>query len=825
MAYSITAGNSSGYFAINSSTGEITLHASGVGNLSGSYILTRHDDSANTDQQITVNIIANTYTVDSQSSYDAVISISTATLSGKTMAVRPNVSIVNADTDLKNRSFSSVFTIKSVDPENKALFDRVWLENITDVTIDGLEIHHPSDNAKGRIDINGTAGDIIIKNCKVHSIDPTGWDYAASGSPWHSTSNGVTMNNSIACDSITIEDNEFYHLGSGIGPKAANIVVVGNYVHDVYSVGIQTSRNASADASDSIAINYNLVTDIISLSSDYGSPHQDHIYIGGSNQSVELDNLVIVGNVCAKTATGRGNPQGIFFSGWVAGYPVNNPVIFGNLVVANSNYAIALNHYRDALIACNTVIEDYPAGSLHASIRICDTNYGGVLRAANNASDNFSLVAGTSGVDYELVNNSTLGNRGATIAYSTVFDGPSFTGLEALDYLSAYHNKSGGALDTASPKRGAVGSAAVTFPTSWPGHAGASYDLASFDPIPVITSHTGTETGETTADGSLFTDIPNGTLYWGAWPSASPPADAAAIIAGTGADWHNGGVTVTASKTQTCSATGLPDSTAMKFYAVHQDTHGHNSTLSESTEFTTDAPSYSETWVTFDGTNDWLTRTSDFSSTTDAKKILLFAATKGKAVDANQRNLYAIGSTILRLADTESVRKVCKNSGGTTILDASSANSIIQSRTTLILISIDMTLSSYPLKMSIWANGSWTDYTTITPTTFVQDGVIDLTVSGTGFSAKFVCAGANGANPYLGDVARFQLFRFDDGDTIPDVTDSAVKALFANASTGALVDPAGARAAYTGGVIDLDGGALSTGANAAGIGDFTPVFG
>lgn len=64
MAYSIIAGNSSGYFAINSSTGEITLHASGVGNLSGSYVLTRHDDVANTNQQITVNIKPNAITVD-----------------------------------------------------------------------------------------------------------------------------------------------------------------------------------------------------------------------------------------------------------------------------------------------------------------------------------------------------------------------------------------------------------------------------------------------------------------------------------------------------------------------------------------------------------------------------------------------------------------------------------------------------------------------------------------------------------------------------------------------------------------------------------------
>lgn len=64
MAYSITSGNGAGYFTINSSTGEITLHASGVGNLSGSYVLTRHDDVANTNQQITVNIKPNAITVD-----------------------------------------------------------------------------------------------------------------------------------------------------------------------------------------------------------------------------------------------------------------------------------------------------------------------------------------------------------------------------------------------------------------------------------------------------------------------------------------------------------------------------------------------------------------------------------------------------------------------------------------------------------------------------------------------------------------------------------------------------------------------------------------
>jgi hypothetical protein len=64
MTYSITAGNSAGHFDINGTTGEITVSATGEGNLSGPYVLTRFDSTANTTQQITVNILADVTTVD-----------------------------------------------------------------------------------------------------------------------------------------------------------------------------------------------------------------------------------------------------------------------------------------------------------------------------------------------------------------------------------------------------------------------------------------------------------------------------------------------------------------------------------------------------------------------------------------------------------------------------------------------------------------------------------------------------------------------------------------------------------------------------------------
>lgn len=64
MTYTLSAGNEAGHFDINGTTGEITLAAAGVGNLSGPYVLTRRNSVGPTTQEITITVIPDAVNVD-----------------------------------------------------------------------------------------------------------------------------------------------------------------------------------------------------------------------------------------------------------------------------------------------------------------------------------------------------------------------------------------------------------------------------------------------------------------------------------------------------------------------------------------------------------------------------------------------------------------------------------------------------------------------------------------------------------------------------------------------------------------------------------------
>lgn len=104
---------------------------------------------------------------------------------------------------------------------------------------------------------------------------------------------------------------------------------------------------------------------------------------------------------------------------------------------------------------------------------------------------------------------------------------------------------------------------------------------------PVLSSPTGTQTGQTTADGSVTSDEAQGTIYAGVWPTASSPSFAD-VKAGTGATYHTTDATPTAG-VNNFSATGLTASTAYKWHYVQEDEFGVQSNVATSAEFTTAA--------------------------------------------------------------------------------------------------------------------------------------------------------------------------------------------------------------------------------------------
>jgi len=98
-------------------------------------------------------------------------------------------------------------------------------------------------------------------------------------------------------------------------------------------------------------------------------------------------------------------------------------------------------------------------------------------------------------------------------------------------------------------------------------------------------SVTGTQTGATTADIDVTTDLEGGTLWIGVWPSASTPS-LADIKAGTGAVFHTIKAAEETGAQATVAATGLTSGTAYKAHVAHMSRRYSNGSA-ESSEFTT----------------------------------------------------------------------------------------------------------------------------------------------------------------------------------------------------------------------------------------------
>ncbi len=124
-----------------------------------------------------------------------------------------------------------------------------------------------------------------------------------------------------------------------------------------------------------------------------------------------------------------------------------------------------------------------------------------------------------------------------------------------------------------------AGSSAVSSDTS----------IALDTTVPGLSSPSGTQTGETTADLSIATDETQGTVYVGIYAAATAAPSAATLIAGTGFVYAANDATPT--NPTTFSATGLTAGTDYKAHFVQVDEQGNTSGVASSATFTTAAGS------------------------------------------------------------------------------------------------------------------------------------------------------------------------------------------------------------------------------------------
>jgi hypothetical protein len=239
-----------------------------------------------------------------------------------------------------------------------------------------------------------------------------------------------------------------------------------------------------------------------------------------------------------------------------------------NVCAGGSLDGMTVQSGKNGQVAFNTVlwteggISALGFGNNRINISRCEN-----LRIEKNVGDNNAggvVTDGGSHVANVIVADNTFvdGDNGSQL---TVFNANLYTYPQELAFFAPQASSS---VDTA-------GSGALTTAAAF-----RSTTLANA----TLTSPTGTQTGQTTADLSVSTTRGDGTLFAAVYPTASTPS-AADVVAGTGATW-TGSTANPGTGSEAFSATGLTAGRAYKAHFVHR-LGADLSTLSTSAQFTT----------------------------------------------------------------------------------------------------------------------------------------------------------------------------------------------------------------------------------------------
>jgi hypothetical protein len=464
---------------------------------------------------ITIATEADTYSIATMAQLSAVSALSEAVNNGKTLKMRPGDYVwpvgsgAGSGSPFRNKVFSSLVTVTSHDVNNRARFiggagvagsgGLTYMLGLNNLRYYRLKFHAPWTygvdkrlTAQGAAWIlSGTSSNFIFQENEITSnwlelVETVGFPTLYSGTPASPNADaacpnannewsicytfrgllGTTGASSTGAGGLHILDNTFsgsWRLLQVYGPGPVNIVgnTFENFSGDCINV-----VNAPAPAT----VAWNVCTKPLSLTAD--SNHRDAFqFLPGSSPTGSL----VFGN---RTFSGRDDSWRLYpdIARDVQGHfmediqPLNYTglKIFLNFIMMYSSHGISLYNGDQTSIVGNTAIMD-PSWSnnpsVYPNIRILsDTPT--VAPTGDMIADNVAY-----GVSYEnpawgrLVNNSTGVNPQTD--YAGLFVGPTFDPITLAGAEAAFTIKPGGALDTAVPKRGTLGTGYVDYTNRW----------------------------------------------------------------------------------------------------------------------------------------------------------------------------------------------------------------------------------------------------------------------------------------------------------------------------------------------------------------------
>lgn len=249
---------------------------------------------------------------------------------------------------------------------------------------------------------------------------------------------------------------------------------------------------------------------------------------------------------------------------------------------------------------------------------------------------------------------------------------------------------------------------------------------------PTLSSPTDIQTGTTTATLTVSTNEANGTLYWFASTSATPPSGAN-LKAGTGAVQF-GTQAITTTGVKTVNVTGLTAGTAYYSYFLHRDAAGNDSTISSADGFTTTALGAG---------------VLDTSITAPVLTLAVGATTYPPQFDAALDTTVAVGDTI-ELQWDDDIRFGSVTSTATNVIDPAEASAFAATFTGLSSISsgtnyfrarvVQATTNNYSNWSAIIMHGAVAD---VTPSAFSFTDITAATLSTQYVSNEITLAGFN----------------------------------------------------------------------------------
>lgn len=462
-----------GHFEANS--GRVRVAAAGVGNLTGTYVLdcTATNASGSDAFRLTITIDASAYSISPYNDgLTNVLAVSEATLSGKTIKLRPGDYTGSSVTHFGKHRYSSPTTFTAHDQNNKPLLNG-WVFGGSsgtpgNCTLSYLQFFKSYATLSNNIVIVGVtvaASNITIDHCNFYSdLVP-----ARSGGTMSQFRFfiGIGKNGST---NLTVTNCCFSYGCHAISFFGVGLVVTGNRQHHCWGDFINMTTQSDGSTTSDILIENNCQHDFIS---NVNTVHPDFLQCFAYNELVagQINDVIVRGNVVFPgfegmnaTAPITGTAmQGLLMQTAGATVTYSDHVIEGNVLYLNTLHGISYEGelFGTCLIRNNTLMRPWPSvqdeahGFQNYATPTIRLNIDGTATVTieNNAAEDIVLVTGSA----TQTNNNTGLSRTNISTYTARLQGAVFNPTTRDEALADARIKVGGALETATPDIGAVG--------------------------------------------------------------------------------------------------------------------------------------------------------------------------------------------------------------------------------------------------------------------------------------------------------------------------------------------------------------------------------